>query len=196
MAAGPGSAVAAAARWLVLVALAVAGGGGAAAAGEAALWAAVRDGEAFAMIRHALAPGFGDPPHFTLGDCATQRNLSDQGRAQAQAIGARFRDHGIAEARVYTSEWCRCRETADLLGLGPPTALPALNSFFSRPERRAAQTAALASWLADRRDEDRPLVLVTHQVNIGALTAVGTGSGEIVVARREADGRITVLGTL
>lgn len=159
------------------------------------LWAALRDGAAFAMMRHALAPGTGDPADFALGDCATQRNLSDQGRRQAAEIGDRFREQGIERARVFSSAWCRCRDTAELLRLGPVETLPPLNSFFADPERRAPQTAALEAWLADRRAGE-PLVLVTHQVNITALTGVYPRSGEIVVARREPDGTVTVLGRL
>ena len=159
------------------------------------LWAAVRTGSAFAIMRHALAPGTGDPAGFTLEDCTTQRNLSDQGRQQAAEIGERFRENGIGQATVLSSAWCRCRETAELLGLGPVETLPPLNSFFGNFERREPQTEALREWLGRRKTEG-PLVLVTHQVNISALTGTYTGSGDIVVARREPDGSITVLGKL
>lgn len=159
------------------------------------LWAALRSGSAFAMMRHALAPGIGDPVDFDVNDCATQRNLSDEGRRQATAIGDRFRAHGIGSATVLSSAWCRCFETAELLALGPVAILPTLNSFFREPQRREPQTAALRTWL-ERPDTARPLVLVSHQVNISALTGVFTRSGEIVVARRAPDGAITVLGTL
>jgi broad specificity phosphatase PhoE len=146
-------------------------------------------------MRHARAPGTGDPTNFDLNDCATQRNLSEDGRRQAVEIGARFRDHDIARAAVYSSAWCRCRETADLLGLGTVETLPALNSFFGRWDRRDPQTAATLAWLA-AYEGDGPLVLVTHQVNIRALTGAGTRSGEMVVARRAPDGEIVVLGRL
>jgi broad specificity phosphatase PhoE len=160
-----------------------------------ALWEALRSGTAFAMIRHALAPGTGDPANFALGDCTTQRNLSGPGRQQAAEIGDRFRRNGIDRAQVFASAWCRCQETAQLLGLGPVTTLPALNSFFAEPHRREPQTAALRAWLADP-PTGLPLVLVTHQVNISALTGTPTGSGEMVVARRAPDGTIAVLGSL
>jgi 8-oxo-(d)GTP phosphatase len=165
------------------------------AADPASLWAALRDGSAFAMIRHALAPGNGDPESFRLGDCSTQRNLSGDGRRQAAALGERFRANGIATARVFTSEWCRCRDTAERLGLGPVTALPPLNSLHRRPELVAPQVAALASWLGAQPDGGT-LVLVTHHSNIRALVGVGPTSGGVVVARREADGRVIVLGSL
>lgn len=98
-------------------------------ASEQRLWDALGSKNHFAMIRHALAPGMGDPPEFTLDRRETQRNLSDKGRKQAEHIGALFRTHGITHARVFSSQWFRCLETAELLGLGPVTPLPALNSF-------------------------------------------------------------------
>lgn len=167
---------------------------GAASAAEDALWRALGDGRAFAMMRHALAPGTGDPGHFDVNDCATQRNLSDEGRRQAREIGARFRANGIVRATVYSSAWCRCRETAELLGLGEVATLEALNSFFRKYERREPQTRALDAWLS-AREATGPLVLVTHQVNITAFTGVYPASGEVVVISREADGTYKVLGT-
>lgn len=163
--------------------------------GEAGLWRALREGSAFAVMRHALAPGVGDPAGFRLDDCATQRNLSEEGRQQARAIGGRFRANGIATAEVMTSQWCRARDTATALGLGAVRDLPALNSFFARSRDRDAQTAELRRWLAAAA-KGRPLVLVTHQVNISALTDAFTSSGEIIVARLTPDGAIQVLGSL
>ncbi len=147
------------------------------------------------MLRHALAPGIGDPADFTLGDCSTQRNLSEAGRSQARRIGERFRANGIEQADVYTSQWCRCRDTAELLGLGPVKELPALNSFFRNFERETRQTAELAAWLEELEPE-RPLVLVTHQVNITAMTGVFPDSGELVIVRRDRDGGFSVSGTI
>ena len=164
-------------------------------ADERVLWHALRSGNHVAMIRHALAPGFGDPPHFAIGKCATQRNLSDQGRQQAVAMGDRFRAHGIAAARVYSSQWCRCLETAERLALGPVEALPVLNSFFQNFARQETQTRQLLAWLA-QQDLNQPLVLVTHQVNITALTGVYPASGEMVVIRPEGSGQWQVVGSL
>jgi len=165
------------------------------AAENPALWEALRNGTAFAVVRHALAPGTGDPETVVIGDCTTQRNLSESGRAQARKIGTAFRANGIPAARVFTSQWCRCAETAELLGIGDVTPLPALNSFFTEMERRAGQTAALTKWITGY-DDKAPLVLVTHQVNITALTEVYPRSGEMVVARRDENGNIRVLGTI
>ena len=160
-----------------------------------ALWDALRTGEAFAIMRHALAPGTSDPPGIDLDDCATQRNLSEDGRRQAEKIGAGFREHGITAARVFSSAWCRCMETAALLGLGPVELLEPLNSFYEHRERREPQTTALKAWLASDADA-APLVLVTHQVNIRALTGKSTSSGEMVVVRKNPDGGLKVLGKL
>jgi len=162
---------------------------------EATLWSAVGEGRAFAIMRHALAPGFSDPANFKVDDCSTQRNLNETGRDQARAIGQRFRDNGIVSARVMTSQWCRCRDTAERLGLGPVEELPALNSFFEHRGRRGQQTANLKAWLAET-PRDTPLVLVTHQVNISALTGRGTSSGETVVAALNDDGTVAVLGSI
>lgn len=162
---------------------------------NAVLWESLRSGAAFALMRHALAPGTGDPATVVIGDCTTQRNLSDKGRKQSRRIGAQFRANGVAAARVYTSAWCRCAETAELLRIGPVAVLPPLNSFFVTPERAAPQTEALQKWLTENRGRI-PLVLVTHQVNITALTEVYPRSGEIVVARLDSHGNIRVLGTI
>lgn len=163
------------------------------------LWALLKSGGTVALIRHAQAPGFGDPPGFRLDDCATQRNLSDDGRGQARRIGRAFRDNGVAVERVVSSEWCRCLETAELLGLGPVERFAALNSFFQRPERRDPQLAELVPWLNDVRPKGA-LVVVTHQVVISALTGTGTRSGEIVVVRPHdgvaGEGAIEVLGSI
>ncbi len=159
------------------------------------LWAKLRHPNHVALLRHALAPGTGDPPQFRLGNCTTQRNLNDQGREQAARIGARFRDHGLSRARVYSSQWCRCLETARLLDLGPVKELPVLNSFFRQYERRQAQTRDLREWL-DKQVMDEPVVLVTHQVNITALTGVYPSSGELVIIRVSPAGEISVIGTI
>ncbi len=156
-------------------------------------WQALRRGEAFAMIRHALAPGTGDPANFDVTDCSTQRNLDDAGRRQAERLGDLFRSKGISEADMVTSAWCRCRDTADLMALGEVSVLSPLNSFFRDRAREAAQMAALDDWLAARQSTV-PLVMVTHQVNITAFTDVYPSSGEIIFATRAATGNVRVIG--
>ncbi len=133
------------------------------------------------MLRHALAPGTGDPSDFRLGDCRTQRNLNDRGREQARGIGAWLHARGISRARVFSSQWCRCLETAALLDLGPVKALPSLNSFFERPQEREPRLAALRQFITRQPPDGGLIVMVTHFVTIAALTGEGVSSGEAVV---------------
>jgi phosphohistidine phosphatase SixA len=165
------------------------------AAESEVLWRALQSPGHVALLRHAIAPGTGDPEDFEIGDCATQRNLSDEGREQAASIGARLKENGVESARVFSSQWCRCLETASLLGLGPVEELPALNSFFGRPERRDVQTEELKAWFAEQ-ELDQPTVLVTHQVNISALTGVYPSSGELVIVRVGEGGDLSALGSV
>lgn len=151
-------------------------------ADDAALWAGLRSGELVALMRHAEAPGVGDPAGFRLGDCATQRNLSDQGRRQARAAGALLRSNGVARATVYSSQWCRCLDTAKALDVGAVVEQAALNSFFEEPVRDREQTEALRQMIR-ARPPGMPLVMVTHQVNITALSGVYPQSGEIVLLK-------------
>ena len=156
------------------------------------LLALLRQPGAVAIMRHARAPGTGDPASFQPGVCSTQRNLDESGREQARQIGARLRAARVA-APVFTSEWCRTRETAELLGIGPVRPLPALNSFFSERTSGPTQTEAVRAFMAGL---DSPAVLVTHQVNIAALTGVYPADGEMVVLRRGPDGGYAVAGRL
>ena len=148
-----------------------------------------------AIMRHALAPGTGDPASFKLDDCTTQRNLDAQGRAQARGIGAAIRAAGVTVARVLASEWCRCRDTARLLDLGPVEPLSALNSFFRNRARADAQTAELRQFLRGLPPGET-VVLVTHQVNITALTDRWAASGEVLLLRIGRGGAIEVAGEI
>jgi len=149
-----------------------------------AAWEALRAG-AIVVFRHAQAPGGGDPTGLMLDDCSTQRNLSAEGRAQARRIGERLRQERVAVGAVWASQWCRTRETANLLGSGPVRDAVAFNSFFSEREREAAQTATARAAILDWRGPGS-LVVVTHQVNITALTGIFPASGEGVVLRPRA----------
>ncbi len=155
-------------------------------------WAALDEPGAFAIKRHALAPGASDPSNFTLGDCATQRNLDDRGRAQARAIGQAFRDRGIQFDAVFTSQWCRCRDTANLLDVGPVNEAPALNSFFSDFSLQDSRTEEARVLIAETQGLR---MLVTHQVNISALTGRSTRSGEVLVIRMNED-TAEILGSI
>lgn len=148
------------------------------------------------MLRHATAPGVGDPPNFKLGDCSTQRNLDAAGRAQATALGARLAAAGVTKARVYSSQWCRCLETARLLKVGSPVELPALNSFFGRPQDREANLAALRKFLAGLPVGGPPVILVTHQVTISGITGESTASGGGHLLELNGSGTPRVLGSV
>lgn len=179
----------------LLVAALLTGPAARAETGEAALWAALHTPGHFIVMRHALAPGVGDPAQFTLGDCGTQRNLSEAGRGQARRTGEAMRAAGITRATVFSSQWCRCLETARLLGLGDVTAMPSLNSFFGRSSQSPEQIRRLREDIA-AMDLTKPVILVTHQVVVSALAGESTASGEMVVMRRTADNSLAVVGAL
>ena len=161
------------------------------AAGEPAGWEALRAG-AIALIRHANAPGVGDTSTMRLGDCATQRNLDETGRVHARRIGAAFRAAGVTVGSVLSSRWCRTLETAELAFPGRVHAHAAFDSFFSTPARGDARTAEARHVLEDWRGPGA-LVVVTHQVNVTALTGVVPRSGEIVVVDMSARGLSVVV---
>lgn len=165
------------------------------AAASPEAWAALRQPGTVAVMRHGLAPGYGDPPGFTLGDCATQRDLDARGRAQARAVGAAFREAGVAVDRILSSRWCRCRHTAEETALAPVEACAALDSFFADRGTAGEQTEAVRRRLAGA-DPAEKLLLVTHQVNISALTGRSARSGEIVVIRVGPDGSVGTLGSI
>jgi phosphohistidine phosphatase SixA len=152
-------------------------------------WAALRDHAAVLITRHAQTePGIGDPPGFRLDDCATQRNLSEAGRAQAAAIGRQLADRGVKVVRVESSRWCRCIDTARLAFPGVEVRpVDALNSFFSERNAEPSQTGALRTRIGQWRGPG-VLVLVTHQVNITALTGRSVGPGEGLVLQQDAAG--------
>ena len=164
----------------------------AAAQSAPADWTAIRDGH-IVLFRHANAPGVGDPPQFRLGDCSTQRNLDETGRAQARRIGGQFRQRPIPVRQVLTSQWCRTRETAQLaFPVQKVQDEPAFNSFFGDASASPAQTAAARARLMAWKGPG-VLVVVTHQVNISALTGTFSASGEGIVVRPGRDG-LDVLG--
>jgi phosphohistidine phosphatase SixA len=143
------------------------------------------------IMRHARAPGIGDPPGFTLNDCTTQRNLNEEGRDQARKIGNWLRQQGISGAIVASSPWCRTRETASLLGFGPPEMQEALASFFNDAARGETANQRLQQYLRTvlPGKGSRALILVTHDVNIARWTGESVASGEMVLVRVDADGK-------
>jgi phosphohistidine phosphatase SixA len=147
------------------------------------------------LIRHAsTVAGLGDPPGFRLENCATQRNLSDAGRAEARRIGAAFRRHGIPVDRVLSSRWCRCLETARL-AFGRVEPWPALDSFFDDRRREPDQTHAVLTVMAEPLGGGN-LILVTHQVNITALTGIVPTTGELIVLTPQAGGTVRTTGRI
>lgn len=147
---------------------------------DEALWKLLAKGGQVLVIRHGLTtPGVGDPPGFRLEDCATQRNLSDEGRAEARKLGAALKARGVPVGEVLTSPWCRCVDTARL-AFGRSQNWDALSNVFGRPENVAAQVRALRPRVAAHRGKDN-LVLVTHGSTTHALTGVSPAMGEIVV---------------
>ncbi|MBW0148946.1 histidine phosphatase family protein [Marinobacter arenosus] len=143
-------------------------------------WQALRDGNAVLMMRHALAPGTGDPANFKLGDCSTQRNLNEAGRAQARSWKPFLAEHGITEARVYSSQWCRCMDTATEMNVGEVTGWPPLNSFFQNRSSEPRQTRETIDGVNAMAD-GQPIILVSHQVNTTALTGIYPASNEGVI---------------
>ncbi|MFC1811906.1 histidine phosphatase family protein [Thermodesulfobacteriota bacterium] len=156
----------------------------------------MKSGGHILMIRHAYAPGTGDPAHFKIGDCATQRNLDDHGRTQARAIGDWLRSKGIKVANVYSSQWCRCLETARLLDLGTVAELPALNSFYELPQDREPNITALRSFIARLAADGELIIWVTHFVTILEIAGEGVSSGEGVVLKLKEGAAYDVLGRL
>ena len=166
-------------------------------ADEAALWAALRDGGHVALIRHALAPGTFDPPGFRVGDCSTQRNLNDEGRAQARRIGEWFASRGLQPSRVRSSPWCRCMETATL-AFGRAHAWDALASPHGVSESTgAANLKALRQALAEASARRGVFeVWVTHMFVLNDLVGVNTASGEGLILQTDAAGAPRVLERL
>jgi len=164
------------------------------AQGAEPVWEALRAPGTVVVLRHSYAPGGFDPPDARLDDCATQRNLDDNGRAQARRIGEAFRQHGIAVGTVLSSPRCRCLDTARLaFGQAQPW-LP-LQGALRDAELRQRLVAEIKAKIAAHRDGP-PLVLVTHGSVVSDLTGLNVRMGELVVFRRGADGAHTVAGQL
>ena len=163
---------------------------------SAALWSELHKGGVGILLRHAQTEaGVGDPPGFRIGDCSTQRNLSGDGRRQAQRIGAALEARAVRIDQVLSSQWCRCLDTARLAF--PKVAVepyPALNSFFDDRSTESRQTREAAARIAAIRAPAN-FVFVTHHVNILALTGIAVSSGEAVLVRW-AGGSVQTLGRL
>lgn len=159
--------------------------------------ALIRAGGVVVAFRHALAPGTFDPPGFRLGDCSTQRNLNDEGRAQARRIGEWFTQRSLKPQRVRSSPWCRCIDTATL-AFGAPEVDATLGSPRGYSEATNAESLrALRRSLAAASKRGAGFeVWVTHMFVLSALTGEGSSSGEGLVLRARSDGSPEVLARL
>lgn len=144
------------------------------------------------LMRHTRAPGNGDPANYTLDDCKTQRNLSDEGRKQAVAAGNWLKKQGVQTADVRSSAWCRCKDTAELLQLGPVTVEPALASFFDDMAQAKTQNQKLEKFIASqlKTKGKQALILVTHHVNIYEFVGENIASGDMVLTKIDSNGKM------
>jgi phosphohistidine phosphatase SixA len=148
------------------------------------------------LLRHSLAPGVGDPENFKLGDCSTQRNLSQEGRDDAAEIGAWIKRQKVKIYRVESSRWCRARQTAELLDIGKVKINKNLDSLFRESNLEShPKTLKTKQQILSHHNKSGLLVLVGHYVNIAALVGVGVDSGEGVIVKADKSGVIKVLGT-
>lgn len=161
------------------------------------LWALLQQGGQVILLRHAITtPGVGDPPGMRLDDCATQRNLTDEGRRHAREVGEALRAHDVVITRVLASPWCRCFETARLaFGATSTEGSPVIGNLFGRPERQAGQVHAMQVLVGGWRGRGA-LVLVSHGSTIAALTGVMPAPAEMVVVTPQGGSAFVVAGRL
>lgn len=149
------------------------------------------DGQHILLMRHADAPGIGDPAGYQLNDCKTQRNLGERGRNQSVLIGQWLKSKGINEAQVFSSPWCRCKDTATALSLGKVVIEPSLGSFFDDMKLEKPQTLELEKVINKhlKAFPKKPLIYVTHHVNIQAFTGKVVSVGDMVLVKVNAQGK-------
>jgi phosphohistidine phosphatase SixA len=150
----------------------------------------LQDGQHVLLMRHADAPGYGDPAGYVLSQCATQRNLGDYGKKQSKAIGDWLTQQGIISAQVFSSPWCRCIDTAALLNKGSVRVESSLGSFFNDMSLEKKKTKELESFIKSilNKQSKMPTILVTHHVNIEAFTGKAVGVGDMVLVRVNKNG--------
>ncbi len=158
---------------------------------QANLAADMSDGQHVLLMRHADAPGYGDPSGYQINQCSTQRNLGEYGKKQAILIGDWLKQQGISTANIMSSPWCRCIDTAKLLNLGKVQIAPALGSFFDNMSLEKQQTKELEKLiqLTLKSNNKTPLILVTHHVNIQAYTGKVVGVGDMVLVKVNQNGQ-------
>jgi phosphohistidine phosphatase SixA len=145
----------------------------------------LKDGNKLIFIRHAYAPGNGDPANFKLNDCSTQRNLNNKGIIQSKKIGQFFSKNNIQIDKVFSSEWCRCKDTAKF-AFNKYSTFDALNSFYDPrfENNKDKQINDLKNYI-NNWNSKKNLVLITHFVVISEVLKVGANSGEIIIADKE-----------
>jgi phosphohistidine phosphatase SixA len=163
---------------------------------EQALWQELRKGGYVLLIRHADAPGTFDPPGFKLGVCSTQRNLSEEGRAQSKRLGELIRAQNVPIAQVFSSEWCRCIDTASLaFGADKVRTWSAISSPRGGDEKQARSNVEAVRQRIAQASLKTNMALVTHMFNIQDITGSGASQGEIVVLRAQ-DKQLRVVGRI
>ena len=177
--------------WLVIATFL---GGTTPAVANDAVWEALRIPGSVVVLRHSYAPGTFDPPDARLDDCSTQRNLDENGRAQAAHVGEAFRKHGITVGTVLSSPRCRCLDTGRL-AFGRAEPWGPLGGALRDGDLRARQLVEIRGRMAEHTGA-APLVLVTHGSVVSDLTRLDVRMGAFVVLRRGADGTHTVVGQL
>ena len=152
----------------------------------------LNEGKKLIFIRHAIAPGNGDPDNFNIKDCSTQRNLDKKGINQSMKIGLFFKNNKIKVDKVLSSEWCRCKDTAKYAFENFET-FGALNSFYDErfAENETKQINDLKKYIKNW-DSDKNLVFITHYVVISSILNTGTSSGEIIVS----DKKFNIIGSI
>tara|TARA_B100001175_G_scaffold211956_1_gene180012 strand:- start:410 stop:961 length:552 start_codon:yes stop_codon:yes gene_type:complete len=153
---------------------------------------ALKEGKKLVFIRHALAPGNGDPINFDINDCSTQRNLDKIGIIQSKKIGLFFKNNKIKIDKVLSSEWCRCKNTAKY-AFQDFEKFDALNSFYDQrfAANKTKQIKDLKNYIKNW-DSDKNLVLVTHFVVISSILNIASSSGEIIVS----DKNFNIIGSI
>jgi phosphohistidine phosphatase SixA len=150
------------------------------------------DGQHILLMRHADAPGFSDPTGYRLDQCSTQRNLGEFGKKQAERNGQWLSQQGIESAKVFSSPWCRCVDTATLLNKGPVVVDKSLGSFFESMGQSSQQTEGLRQLVQKslKQFPKTPIIMVSHHVNIEAFTGVVLGSGDMVLVKIGPNGKL------
>tara|TARA_Y100000816_G_scaffold23637_1_gene15240 strand:- start:1728 stop:2270 length:543 start_codon:yes stop_codon:yes gene_type:complete len=152
----------------------------------------LKEGKKVVFLRHAIAPGNGDPVNFDIKDCSTQRNLNNKGIIQSRNIGTFFLTNNIKIDKVLSSEWCRCKDTAKI-AFGKFKTLSALNSFYEAryAKNKFKQIKDLKKYI-NNWESDSNLIIVTHYIVISTLLNTTTSSGEMVIT----DKKLNILGNL